>query len=110
MISEANGHPRHAVDVQRVQSKPGHPHATVVVSKLYTVREKKQAGKRKKVKNRVSDSVTVRGSTGNKEYVPETICFFHLVAFWQGRLLAGPSLFSRVFLCFPLLFCPDGVC
>ena len=71
MISEANGHPRHAVDDQRVQSKPGHPHATVVVSKLYTVREQKQAGKRKKVKNRVSDSVTVRDSTVNKEYVPE---------------------------------------
>ena len=30
MINEANDHPRYAVDVQRIQSKPGHPHATVV--------------------------------------------------------------------------------
>ena len=47
MINEANDHPRYAVDVQRDQSKPGHPHATVI-SLRYTVSKQKARGKKKK--------------------------------------------------------------
>ena len=55
MINEANDHPRYAVDVQRDQSKPGHPHATVA-SILYTVRGKKQVLRDGKTEKRAADS------------------------------------------------------
>ena len=53
MINEANDHPRYAVDVQRDQSKPGHPHATVYIkytscmekSKLETAKKAKTASR-----------------------------------------------------------------
>ena len=47
MINEANDHPRYAVDVQRDQSKPGHPHATVIPL-TYTDSKQKAREKRKK--------------------------------------------------------------
>ena len=49
MINEANDHPRYAVDVQRDQSKPGHPHATVMLL-TYTVSKQKAREKKKKHK------------------------------------------------------------
>lgn len=65
MINEANDHPRYAVDVQRDQSKPGHPHATVCI-KIYIPHGKKQAGNRKKRQKLrtgtiVKATVTVKG-------------------------------------------------
>ena len=50
MINEANDHPRYAVDVQRDQSKPGHPHATVT-SLTYTIPMQKARDKEEKQEN-----------------------------------------------------------
>ena len=57
MINEANDHPRYAVDVQRDQSKPGHPHATVTPL-TYTVPKQKARGKKEKKRNTVKQTVT----------------------------------------------------
>ena len=47
MINEANDHPRYAVDVQRDQSKPGHPRATVVDITIHRPREKASPARKK---------------------------------------------------------------
>ena len=64
MINEANDHPRYAVDVQRDQSKPGHPHATVTVL-TYTVPKQKARGKRKKHGNSGPEDEKNTEKTGN---------------------------------------------
>ena len=52
MINEANDHPRYAVDVQRDQSKPGHPHSTVETHNYTPSAKKKQARRGKKAEAR----------------------------------------------------------
>ena len=53
MINEANDHPRYAVDVQRDQSKPGHPHATIATITIHRPDEKARGNQKKQRKHQL---------------------------------------------------------